>query len=144
MKASFLIAALAIVSYRDACAETISALAVRGAELSTIYGISDVDQVTTPTAKVRVYTMSVGEELARETLVLQVVADSRPYRMRGAVVVWDIGDVLWSVESVALVDDAITIRGMGDGGRRVCRYAFTFEGSDLSKELTVLGCALEP
>ena len=144
MKSVLLVAALAFLSDHYAGAQTLSSIALRGDELSTLYGIGDVDEGATPTARVRVYSMSLGDNLERETLVLQVAADSRPYRMRRAVVVWDIGNVLRSVDSVAVADNVVTVSGSADGGRQLCKYAFTFDGGDLSNELTVLGCESEP
>jgi len=144
MKPILLVATFALVNATSLCAETLSAVAVQGDALSSLYGISDIDEAQTDSVRVRVYSMSLGEDFKREAQVLAITADGRPYRMSAAVVLWNLGDLLREVESVAVADDIVTIRGSADVGRRVCRYALMFDGGVLSKQLEALGCAAEP
>ena len=138
-----LVVALALVNATDLRAETLSAVAVQGDALSSLYGVSDIDEAETDSVRVRVYSMSLGEDFAKEAQVLAVSADGRPYRMSAAVVLWNLGDVLRDVESVAVANDIVTIRGSADFGRRACRYALRFDGGVLSRQLEALGCEAE-
>jgi len=144
MKLAHIVVALAVVTATGLRAETLSAVAVQGDALSSLYGISDIDEVRTDSVRVRVYTMSLGQDFTTEAQVLAVSADGRPYRMSAAVVLWNLGDVLRDVESVAVANDIVTIRGSGNVGRRACRYALSFDGGVLSKQLEALGCEAAP
>ena len=139
-----LVLLVAVVAIGSARADVLRSITAQNDPLSSLYGISRVHEASTPTEDVRVYTMSIGGDFSRETLVLHIAAAPRPYKMLRDVVLWNLGDVLRSVESIGVLNDIVTIRGSSNNGVRECRYAFGFNEGRLSKELNTLGCDEAP